>query len=74
MRTIVDLPDSQISELSILERTRNTSRAQLIREAIARYLKAEIAPDDAGFGAWQRAGAQQDGLAAQQAMRAEWDR
>lgn len=50
MRTIVDLPDSQIAELSMLEKHQNTSRAQLIREAVARYLKAEIAPENAGFG------------------------
>jgi len=74
MRTIVDLPEAQISSLAILEARRNISRAQLIREAIALYLKTEIVPDAVGFGAWQRVGNVQDGLALQQTLRAEWDR
>lgn len=74
MRTIVDLPDSQIAALSLLEARRNTSRTQLVREAIEQYLKSEIVPDSVGFGAWQRAAGAQDGLDLQQTLRAEWER
>ena len=84
MRTIVDLPELQIAALSVLEAKRNTSRAQLVREAIEQFLKKEMLPDVAGFGAWQRAGqsfsggndrnATTDGVTMQQALRSEWER
>ena len=84
MRTIVDLPELQIAALSVLEAKRNTSRAQLVREAIEQYLKKEMLSDIAGFGAWQRAlssfpnknngSATIDGLTMQQTLRAEWER
>ena len=85
MRAIVDLPEVQIAALSILEAKRNTTRAHLVREAIEQYLKNELLPDNAAFGAWQRAeraddeqsessAAVRDGVQMQQAFRAEWDR
>jgi Ribbon-helix-helix protein, copG family len=38
MRTLVDIPDSQLRELTDLGRRHNRSRAALIREAVASYL------------------------------------
>lgn len=55
MRAIIDLPELQITALSILEAKRNTTRAQLVREAIEQYLKKEMLPNNDAFGAWQRA-------------------
>ena len=38
MRTLVDIPDSELRELTDLGRRHNRSRAALIREAVASYL------------------------------------
>jgi predicted transcriptional regulator len=73
MRTIVDLPETQIAALAALEAKRQTSRAHLVREAIAQYLKRQT-PEGAAFGAWQRVATIRDGVALQQELRAEWDR
>ena len=71
MRTLIDLPDTQIQALAALcERVRQP-RAAVIREAVAEYLERHVAksPDDA-YGLW---GAETpDGLAYQQKARAEW--
>ena len=72
MRTIVDLPDSQIAALRELERRKNVSRAELVRQAVAQYLTRNSEPTDA-FGAWKMAGRQpRDGLAVQKKLRSEW--
>ncbi|MEA2744972.1 MAG: hypothetical protein QOG73_60 [Acetobacteraceae bacterium] len=71
MRTLIDLPDTQIQALAALcERVRQP-RAAVIREAVAEYLeRREIKSTDAAFGLWgAEAG---DGLAYQQKARAEW--
>lgn len=73
MRTIVDLPDAQIVALAALEARRQTSRSQLVREAIAQYIKSQT-PQNSAFGAWQRAAPIRDGLVLQQQLRGEWDR
>lgn len=72
MRTIVDLPDAQIAALAALEAKRRTSRTQLVREAVAQFIKTQ-APDDSAFGAWQRATSVRDGMVVQQELRDEWD-
>jgi hypothetical protein len=74
MRTIIDLPDRQIEALERISKSRKLSRAELIRQAVDRYL-ADHAPDAAaGFGLWKRAGAREDGLAYQRRLRREWGR
>ena len=71
MRTLVDLPDTQIQALAALcERVRQP-RAAIIREAIAEYLERRATKSaDAAFGLW---GAETvDGLAYQEKVRSEW--
>ena len=38
MRTLVDLPETELEELTALSRARKTSRAELIRQAVAGFL------------------------------------
>jgi predicted transcriptional regulator len=71
MRTLIDIPDTQIQALAALcERVRQP-RAAVIREAIAEYVARHAAkPADAAFGLW---GAEAvDGLAYQEKARTEW--
>lgn len=72
MRTIIDIPDTQLDLLNIFAIQEKISRAELIRRAVADYLQrhATVAKDDA-FGLWQRRN--EDGLAYQQRLREEWD-
>ena len=74
MRTIIDLPDSQIAALRELEERKKVSRAELIRQAVADYVVQHAEAANA-FGAWKlphRRAA--DALAVQRKLRAEWDR
>jgi predicted transcriptional regulator len=71
MRTLIDLPDTQIQALAELcERVRQP-RAAVIREAVAEYLERRTAKSiEAAYGLW---GAEaMDGLAYQEKARAEW--
>jgi predicted transcriptional regulator len=71
MRTLIDIPDTQIQALAALcERVRQP-RAAVIREAIAEYMERHAAkPADAAYGLW---GAEaMDGLAFQEKARTEW--
>jgi metal-responsive CopG/Arc/MetJ family transcriptional regulator len=71
MRTLIDIPDTQIEALATLSARENQSRAALIREAIAEYLARHRQADtQAAFGLW---GAEaEDGVAYQDRLRAEW--
>ena len=71
MRTLVDLPDTQIQALAALcERVRQP-RAAIIREAIAEYLERRVTKSaNAAFGLWGTETV--DGLAYQEKVRAEW--
>ncbi|MBI4702091.1 MAG: ribbon-helix-helix protein, CopG family [Deltaproteobacteria bacterium] len=74
MRTIVELPREQISALDAWRRARGVSRAEAIRQAVARLLgdeDARLAALDASRGIWARR--VEDGLAYQERLRAEWD-
>jgi len=74
MRTIIDLPDSQIAALRELERRKNVSRAELIRQAVAQYVSHHAESEDA-FGAWKTPKRRpRDGVAVQKKLRAEWER
>ncbi|MBX7214011.1 MAG: ribbon-helix-helix domain-containing protein [Thermoflexales bacterium] len=75
MRTIIDLTDAQVSALDRLRAETQSSRAELIREAVDAYLVAQQAPSLAelpGFGAWRHK--RRDGVAYQRALREEWTR
>jgi predicted transcriptional regulator len=71
MRTLVDIPDDQVSALTELGERRKLPRAVLIREAIGEYLaRRSRAREQDAFGLW---GADaMDGLAYQRKSRAEW--
>ncbi len=71
MRTLVDIPDSQIRELAELCEQVNRPRAALIRDAIADYLARHRrhAEQDA-FGLWGPG--VPDGVAYQEKARNEW--
>ncbi len=72
MRTLIDLPDSQIQALAVLCDQMKQPRAALIREAVAEYLlkhRTQTSIDEA-FGLWGAGGV--DGLEYQDKARAEW--
>ncbi|MBK7472236.1 MAG: CopG family transcriptional regulator [Burkholderiales bacterium] len=74
MRTIIDLPDSQIAALRELELRKKVSRAELIRQAVAQYVGLHAGTDEA-FGAWKSPKRRPaDGLVVQKKLRGEWER
>ena len=71
MRTLVDIPDKQLKELTRLSKARKTSRAALIRDAVAAYLNRPLFSEkDPAFGAWGDKTV--DGLEYQRKIRSEW--
>jgi Ribbon-helix-helix protein, copG family len=72
MRTLVDLPDKELEQLTALSRSRKTSRAELIRQAVAGYLAQNSVGIEDSFGLWKSRGV--DGLKYQDKLREEWDR
>ncbi len=74
MRTLVDIPDDQIAELARLAAEEKTSRAAIVRRAIAELLeKRRPRKGDAiaaAFGLWGKGG--EDGLDYQERLRGEW--
>jgi hypothetical protein len=57
MRTIIDLPESQLTALGKLCATERISRAEAVRRAVDRLL-ADSTPSDPGpaFGLWKKKG------------------
>ena len=71
MRTIIDLPEDQVTRLAALCRRERLSRAEAVRRAVAAYLDAQSAADhDEAFGMWR--GRNLDGLAYERNLRDEW--
>jgi metal-responsive CopG/Arc/MetJ family transcriptional regulator len=73
MRTLVDIPDEDLTLLNKLSKARRLSRAQLVRAAISTYLHSQS--DDLttpAFGLWSTHKKKEDGLAYQDRMRREW--
>jgi metal-responsive CopG/Arc/MetJ family transcriptional regulator len=74
MRTLVDIPDDQLEELTKLAEREKVSRASLVRQAVADLLTSKRKRNDdaiaAAFGLW--AGMEEDGLAYQERLRSEW--
>jgi hypothetical protein len=75
VRTIVELPDTQVKALARFCRREGISRAEAIRRAVAKLVaNGELAAAQqnlrAGFGLWR--GRQPDGRAYVEALRAEW--
>jgi hypothetical protein len=71
MRTIVEIPDHQLAAVAAACRREGISRAELVRRAVAAYTRRGE-PSDAGdaFGLWRDR--DEDGLAYQARLRAEW--
>ena len=74
MRTIIDLPDLQVEGLERISKSRKLSRAELIRQAVASFLKENLPRRDEAFGLWRRAGLREEGVAFQRRLRKEWQR
>ena len=74
MRTIIDLPDRQVDALERISRSRKLSRAELIRQAVDRYLHEHLPGREEAFGLWKRGGVRADGVAYQRRLRKEWKR
>ncbi|MGH6956004.1 MAG: ribbon-helix-helix protein, CopG family [Caulobacteraceae bacterium] len=74
MRTLVDIPDSQVAELSRIAKREKVSRAARVRQAIADLLATKRHKEDdaiaAAFGLWSDM--KEDSLAYQERLRNEW--
>lgn len=71
MRTIVEIPEGQLSALAELCRREKISRAEAIRRAVAEYaLRQRSGRADDAFGLWRPRGV--DGLAYERRLRREW--
>ena len=70
MRTLVDIPDRQIRELTAICEIEKVSRAEAIRQAIASYIEKKKPATVEAFGLWK--GRKIDGLAYQEQVRSEW--
>jgi len=72
MRTIIDLPDHQVTALAELCEREHISRAEAIRRALDAMLNEKQAvARDATFGAWAPRG---DSRSTVKALREEWAR
>lgn len=73
MRTLVDIPEQLITDLSLLCQDKGLSRAEIIRRAISDYLKQHQPKQVNSFGLWKTENAQiTEGLAYQKKLRDEW--
>lgn len=71
VRTVIDVPDQLIESLDRVSGTEQRSRAALIREAIAEFLRRKSGPSSqAAFGLWKDR--KTDGVRYQDDLRAEW--
>ena len=71
MRTLIDIPDTQIAALSAVCERLKQPRAAIVRAAISEYLDRHHRPAETGaFGLWGPTAP--DGLAYQRGMRDEW--
>ena len=71
MRTLVDIPKSDLDALDRLGQSRRASRAKLIREAVSDLLARNRGSDpDEAFGLWGDSSV--DGLDYQRKIRSEW--
>ena len=71
MRTIVDLPEEQLRELSRIYEEDKISRAEAIRRAVDVYAKQRPPTTDTTFGLWAKRA--EDSLEYEDRVRDEWD-
>ncbi len=69
VRTVIDLPEEQVTRLDAVCRRDGISRAQAVRRAVAAYLDSHQAEDEA-FGVWRERDL--DGLKYERKARGEW--
>jgi hypothetical protein len=81
VRTLIDLPEKQITELEVICAARKLSRAEAVRQAVAMFIEQNRPAREAAFGLWKNRMATlpgeseplpQDGLAYQDKFRSEW--
>ena len=70
MRTLVDIPDRQLKDLTAICKVEKVSRAEVIRQAISSYLEKKKPGGVDAFGLWKSR--KVDGLAYQEQARSEW--
>jgi len=74
MRTLVDIPEPQLRELTRLGKRKKISRAAVIREAVTAYLSRQKSATEKdmrdAFGLW--GDHKIDGLEYQRKLRDEW--
>ena len=73
MRTIVNIPESQLKILNKLAAERKISRSELIRQALAEYSenrKKELFQYKSAFGSWKKKNL--DSIDYQKKIREEW--
>ncbi len=72
MKILIDVPKETVNQLQALAKRRRTSRAEVVRQAVARYVEMhQIAvEEDSVFGIWK--GKRQDSLAMEDKIRSEW--
>ena len=72
MRTLVDIPASELEALNVLSKAEGVSRAELVRQAIKAFIGANRpAPPVDGFGLWKDKGIDTDEYLRK--IRTEWD-
>ena len=69
-RILVDIPQKYIDELGAIARAEKSSRAEIIRKAIADYLEQNKPVTADAFGIWKDQPV--DGLDYQETIRSEW--
>lgn len=70
MRTLVDIPDDQIDEITMICAAKKKSRAEIIRQAIAAFIEINRPSTMDAFGLLKNKGI--DGVDYQQEIRSEW--
>ena len=71
VRTIVDLPEAERTQLDALCRQRGLSRAEALRQALRLWLEQQKPSHSEVFGLWRDR--PEGSLQLQQALRQEWD-
>jgi predicted DNA-binding protein len=72
MKILIDVPKETVNQLQALAKRRRTSRAEVVRQAVARYVEMNqvAVEEDLVFGMWK--GKRQDSLAIEDKIRSEW--
>ena len=69
-RILVDIPQKYIDDLGAIARVEKSSRAEVIRKAIASYVEQNKPVSTDAFGIWKDRPV--DGLDYQETIRSEW--